>query len=89
VECERYTRKDRDHRAKKWNGLAQASQLLSGRKGLYVLTPSKEAKNAIISELSQWRGEWRDTSRGTEVHVSSAHEVLVQGKGLWSYERQF
>lgn len=89
VECERYTRKDRDHRARKWNGLAQASELLSGRKDLYVLTPNKEAKNAIISELSQWRGEWRDTSKGTEVHVSSAHEVLVQGKGLWSYERQF
>jgi hypothetical protein len=89
VECERYTRKDRDHRARKWNGLAQASQLSSGCKDLYVLTPNQEAKNAIISELSQWRGEWRDTSKGTDVHVSSAHEVLVQGKGLWSYERRF
>ncbi len=89
VECERYTRKDRDHRARKWNGLAQATELLSGSKDLYVLTPNKEAKNAIISELSQWRGEWRETSKGTEVHVSSAHEVLVQGKGLWTYERRF
>ena len=88
VECERHTRKRKDQRARKWNGLVGASQALTGKKELYVMTPNTEAKNAIVSELSRWRGEWKDTSRGVGVHVSSAYEVLVQGKGLWSYERK-
>ncbi len=73
VEAERFGGKS--DRSRKWRNYALVT------KELYVVTPNKKAKSAIISELSLWAYQHPDQAAGVTLHVCQLSDF--DGEALW------
>lgn len=77
IEAERPTEKRVRERTAKWNAYAAVT------KEFYVVTPNKEAKTAIISEISLWA--YRNPERAAGVTLRVCQLSAFDGKTLWQH----
>lgn len=77
IEAERPTEKRARERTAKWNAYAAVT------KEFYVVTPNKEAKTAIISEISLWA--YRNPERAAGVTLRVCQLSAFDGEVLWQH----
>ncbi|MEA3309315.1 MAG: hypothetical protein U9Q70_07375, partial [Chloroflexota bacterium] len=81
VECERYTRKKRSQRARKWERYHAAT---GG--DFYLVVPNTKAQNALVSEISRWVYK---TQRVVRLYLSNL-SLLVnrETEEYWTLEKR-
>lgn len=77
IEAERPTEKRVRERTAKWNAYAAVT------KEFYIVTPNKEAKTAIISEISLWA--YRNPERAAGVTLRVCQLSAFDGETLWQH----
>ena len=79
IECERYTRKNKNSRQRKWD---LYHKMTGGH--FYLVVPNKTAQSALVSELSKWVYQ---TQRAIDLHLSSQTEWNT-AEDFWTLERE-
>jgi len=81
IEAERPTEKRPRDRSAKWTTYAEVT------KEFYIVVPNKEAKTAIISEISLWA--YRNPEQAAGVTLRVCQLSAFDGKTLWHHVQHF